>query len=608
MTSGDRTAKRRPRTAVLTTLAALVCGLALAGLGFVRARNAGAERQSRDIAVAEAEQLVAEIASAAHKGGARAALARLEALRAALRASDRIDLLELLPSAGRPYLRRYALLATLQGGSAGGDAPAASPPGASPRKSAHDLAERARSLGHGVAQLIDPDAPSADDALAPGTMGTPTTPTPTPPATRTSAGRDGSGGPTVRAAALSGTYALVVERLPAVGPAALPAGTLLICALLALAIALAAGLLLSPRVAALVGAIAAAAAIAWTARAGARAVGLPEAETARVLGAVGALTALAIGVLAARGSFARALAAVRAHRVAYIYLLPAAATTLLLVGVPFAVGLALGFFDHANGRYDFVGIDNFVEILSGGGHPFGDPLNFWFTLGVTLLWTFVNVILHVGMGLGLALLLSRPKLRMRGLYRVLLVLPWAVPNYITALIWRGMFQQHHGAVNSLLGALGLSKVAWFSSFSAAFSANVVTNTWLGFPFMMVVSMGALAAIPKELYEAAAVDGASRFTSFSRITMPLLGPALMPAVILGSIWTFNMFNVIYLVSEGRPGGATDILVTEAYRWAFERGDRYGLAAAYATLIFIVLAVYTLLANRGARRREAMLERS
>ena len=173
---------------------------------------------------------------------------------------------------------------------------------------------------------------------------------------------------------------------------------------------------------------------------------------------------------------------------------------------------------------------------------------------------------------------------------------------------RGMFQQHHGAVNSLLGALGLSKVAWFSSFSAAFSANVVTNTWLGFPFMMVVSMGALAAIPKELYEAAAVDGASRFTTFSRITMPLLGPALMPAVILGSIWTFNMFNVIYLVSEGRPGGATDILVTEAYRWAFDRGDRYGLAAAYATLIFIVLAVYTLLANRGARRREAMLERS
>ncbi|MCC6997253.1 MAG: sugar ABC transporter permease [Deltaproteobacteria bacterium] len=348
--------------------------------------------------------------------------------------------------------------------------------------------------------------------------------------------------------------------------------------------------------------------MAWTARAGARAVGIPEAETARVLGAVGALAALAIGVLAARGSFARALAALRAHRVAYIYLLPAAATTLLLVGVPFAVGLALGFFDHAHGRYDFVGIDNFVEILSGGGHPFGDPLNFWFTLGVTLLWTFVNVILHVGIGLGLALLLSRPKLRMRGLYRVLLVLPWAVPNYITALIWRGMFQQHHGAVNSLLGALGLSKVAWFSSFSAAFSANVVTNTWLGFPFMMVVSMGALAAIPKELYEAAAVDGASRFTTFSRITMPLLGPALMPAVILGSIWTFNMFNVIYLVSEGRPGGATDILVTEAYRWAFERGDRYGLAAAYATLIFIVLAVYTLLANRGARRREAMLERS
>jgi arabinogalactan oligomer/maltooligosaccharide transport system permease protein len=122
----------------------------------------------------------------------------------------------------------------------------------------------------------------------------------------------------------------------------------------------------------------------------------------------------------------------------------------------------------------------------------------------------------------------------------------------------------------------------------------------------VVSLGALQSIPKEVYEAASVDGASKIQTFTRITLPLLRPALFPAVINGSIWTFNMFNIIYLVSNGQPGGSTNILITEAYRWAFERADRYGLAAAYALLIFLILLGYTLLANRLARATEDAYE--
>ena len=128
-------------------------------------------------------------------------------------------------------------------------------------------------------------------------------------------------------------------------------------------------------------------------------------------------------------------------------------------------------------------------------------------------------------------------------------------------------------------------MSWFSSWATAFSANVITNTWLGFPFMMVVALGALESIPTELYEAASVDGASAWQRFRHITLPHLRPALGPAIALGSIWTFNMFNVIFLVSGGKPGGSTNILVTDAYRWAFERGERYGMAAAYATIIFL-----------------------
>jgi arabinogalactan oligomer/maltooligosaccharide transport system permease protein len=108
---------------------------------------------------------------------------------------------------------------------------------------------------------------------------------------------------------------------------------------------------------------------------------------------------------------------------------------------------------------------------------------------------------------------------------------------------------------------------------------------------MVVTLGALAAIPRDLYEAAEVDGASRWQRFRLITVPMLTPMIAPAVAMGAVWTFNMFNVVFLVSEGQPEGATDILITEAYRWAFVRNGRYGYAAAYSVIIFGILLVYT-----------------
>jgi ABC-type sugar transport system permease subunit len=293
---------------------------------------------------------------------------------------------------------------------------------------------------------------------------------------------------------------------------------------------------------------------------------------------------------------------IRIHKAAMAFLAPAAISMFVLVAAPFIIGLVLGFYDHHHGEWSFVGLDNFGEILSGGGRPLDDPLNFWFILGVTVLWTIANVAMHVTIGVALALVLSRKWLRGRGVFRMLLILPWAVPNYITALIWKGMFTGEYGAINSLLHAVGLDGVSWFSSWASAFAANVATNTWLGFPFMMVVALGALETIPRELYEAASVDGASAWQRFRHITLPHLRPALGPAVALGSIWTFNMFNVIFLVSGGAPGGSTNILVTDAYRWAFERGERYGMAAAYATIIFLVLLLWTVFGTRIVRRRE------
>ncbi|MBP8806546.1 MAG: sugar ABC transporter permease [Kofleriaceae bacterium] len=327
------------------------------------------------------------------------------------------------------------------------------------------------------------------------------------------------------------------------------------------------------------------------------AVGLAALPVARWGGPIAAAVVAVLGALAgwahARGALDRAIAGLRAHRIALGFLAPAAVAMVVLVVIPFVVGLALGFYDHHHGRWTFVGLSNFRRILTGDGHSLSDPLNFWFILGVTLLWTFANVLLHVGVGTAFALVLRQPWIKARGVWRALLIVPWAVPNYITALIWKSMFDVEYGAFNHLLAGLGLDRVSWFSEWSTSFAANVATNTWLGFPFMMVVALGALESIPKELEEAADVDGASAWQRFREITLPHLKPALGPAVILGSIWTFNMFNVIALVSAGRPRGSTDILVTDAYRWAFERGEQYGMAAALGTIIFLLLLAWSIL---------------
>ncbi len=283
---------------------------------------------------------------------------------------------------------------------------------------------------------------------------------------------------------------------------------------------------------------------------------------------------------------------------------PAMGATFILIFVPFALGLALSLFNYREGHFTFVGMANFVDILSARRFPIAEPLSFYYSLVVTVLWTAVNLALHVGLGLGLALLLNRPALRLKATYRVLLIIPWAVPNYITALLWKGMFHQQYGVINAMLKMLGLQPVAWFSSFGTAFFANVCTNAWLGFPFMMVVCLGALQSIPRDLYEAADVDGASAWDKFRHVTFPLLQPALVPAVLLGMVWTFNAFNVVYLVSGGEPDNSTDILIAEAYRWAFARQQQYGYAAAYAALIFVILLGWSVISQRLARRAEAM----
>jgi arabinogalactan oligomer/maltooligosaccharide transport system permease protein len=298
--------------------------------------------------------------------------------------------------------------------------------------------------------------------------------------------------------------------------------------------------------------------------------------------------------------------ALRRSLPAYRYVAHSVIAVGLLVIVPLVIGAATSLFAGAPGQGYYVGLTNFIEILTARGGPLLISGSFYFVLLVTLAWTAINVFFHLAIGLALGLVLSRPTLRMRALYRVLLIIPWAVPSYVTALAWKGMFHKQFGAITGLIHGLNdafgtsIEPIAWFADFSTAFAANVATNVWLGFPFMMVVTLGALTAVPSDVLEAAEVDGATRWQRLWRVTFPIIRPALAPAVTLGAIWTFNMFNVVFLVSGGEPDGTTDILVSEAYRWAFTREAQIGYAAAYAVLIFLILLITTRLPALLRRR--------
>ncbi|MEO8797317.1 MAG: extracellular solute-binding protein, partial [Polyangiaceae bacterium] len=221
----------------------------------------------------------------------------------------------------------------------------------------------------------------------------------------------------------------------------------------------------------------------------------PPSPAPLVIGFGAVLLGLAFIVVqrARDASFRRA---VKKSMPAYRYVLHAVVAIFALVVLPLLAGALASFFAGTQTHPVYVGFTNYVRILTARGGPLLGHGSFYLTLLVTVLWTLCNITLHVGIGLVLGVALSRPFLRLKAVYRVLLILPWEVPSYVTALAWKGMFHRQFGAINAILVAVGAEPVSWFSHFATAFGANVATNVWLGFPFMMVVTLGALTSIPQ----------------------------------------------------------------------------------------------------------------
>jgi len=244
-----------------------------------------------------------------------------------------------------------------------------------------------------------------------------------------------------------------------------------------------------------------------------------------------------------------------------------------------------------------VGWHNYLRI-------FGDP-DMRGPFVSIFIWTVVfaglTVLFSTALGMALAVVLNWEALRCRTLYRTLLFLPYAVPGFISILVFKGLFNQNFGEINAILDAVFGIRPAWFADPTLAKTMLLIVNTWLGYPYIMVLCTGLIKAIPADLYEASAIAGATPLVNFFKITVPLIARPLTPLLISAFAFNFNNFVLISLLTDGRPdylntklpAGTTDILVSYTYRIAFtDAGANFGLAAAISTLIFFMIALMSL----------------
>lgn len=274
----------------------------------------------------------------------------------------------------------------------------------------------------------------------------------------------------------------------------------------------------------------------------------------------------------------------RQRREAVALVLPSLIPILVLSVAPLLAGIALAFTDARLVRrpeYEFVGVDNFIHLA-------GNSM-FWESFRIGLIWTFSVTFLQLLAGLGLALLLNS-NLRFQGLTKVLALIPWAMPPVVVAIMWQLIYAPT-GPLNVALDSVGLPTAVWLTNFTTALPAVIIVGVWVGMPQTTVTLLAGLQQIPEELIEAAEVDGAGAWRRFKAITWPSLRPIFASITSLNFIWNFNSFSLVYVLTEGGPGGKTMLPMLFTYIEGF-RNRNIGYAAAMG--VVLVLVVVSLLA--------------
>lgn len=284
---------------------------------------------------------------------------------------------------------------------------------------------------------------------------------------------------------------------------------------------------------------------------------------------------------------------------AWPWIAPGIVAMLITTILPALLTVLVSFTNLSIGRRDdwvVVGVDNYARVLTGA-----DAGKFFGVLGWTLSYALIVTLVSVTVGLLLAVALNDPLVKERAFYRSLLILPWALPSVLTAVVWASLLNGSFGPVNQLLATVGVDAIPWLTDPGWARVSAILVSVWMSFPFMMTACLGALQTIPQEVLEAARIDGASAPVVLWRIIVPLLASAVKPLLIAAFAMQMNNFGVIFLLTGGGPAidatgtpGATDILVTYLYKIAFVGADQnYGLASAVSVLVFFLVGGVTAL---------------
>lgn len=247
-------------------------------------------------------------------------------------------------------------------------------------------------------------------------------------------------------------------------------------------------------------------------------------------------------------------------------------------------------------NYEMIGLDNYVRAL------FKVDTGFLAAILTTLLWTALNMVIQVVMAFFIALGLNAPGLKLKNVYKTLLMFPWAMPAYVSILLWKvGIYNTEFGLANKVLLALGFEKINYLSQNVPAFISCMVLNLWMALPFMIMMFDGAFQSIDKSYYESAKMDGAGFWMQLVNITVPSVRPIMAPAVIMTTFTTFKQFDIIYLLTQqkGALTGATlQTILTYAHQNAFV-SNNYGLSSAVSMIIFVLIVIISLFINRGLK---------
>jgi multiple sugar transport system permease protein len=269
---------------------------------------------------------------------------------------------------------------------------------------------------------------------------------------------------------------------------------------------------------------------------------------------------------------------------AWLLIAPALLFIVVIVVWPLIETIRLSFTDATLGGENWVGLQNYAAL-------FGDP-KFWQTVGRTFYWMALAVSLKLIVGLIGATLLNAA-IPGKALFRVLVMPPWVIPIAIGVIGWKWMYNGYFGLISGLLQEFGLiqDRVALLATKTSAFYSAIVTDVWVGTPMVTLFFLAAMQGVSKDLYEAAWVDGASRWYRFRRITIPQIMPVIVSMALLSAIWTFNSFEIIWILTEGGPRGATTTLIIDTYKVAIS-SQRFGEGAARAVVIVVLLATFSL----------------